>query len=141
MGYTHYWNLSQELTAQHWAEFTKGVERLVKLAAHQGIRLAWEYDEPNRKPLIDADTVRFNGVDDEGHETFLINRSGGDEFCKTARRPYDIVVTAALCYLATTHREVFSAGSDGTSEEWHHGLELAHKAWPDRIIKVPVGVR
>lgn len=52
------------------------------------------------KPVFDGVMVDFNGRDGEkdlGHETFRIEKHRQDwDFCKTARKPYDLLVVACL---------------------------------------------
>lgn len=141
MGYTHYWSQNAEVGPLRWANFTAGAKRLFALAAERGIRLAYEYDEPNRPPEITDDAIHFNGVDDEGHETAILSREPGREFCKTARKPYDVVLVAMLCYLSSVHSDIFEARSDGNSEDWRKGLALAREAWPAVQIEAPKGLR
>jgi hypothetical protein len=53
----------------------------------------------------------------------------GNDFCKTARKPYDVAVTATLCYLATV-AESHTVSSDGHGRDWLAGLEEARRALP-----------
>ena len=120
MGYTHYWRQLRDFTDTEWQELT----RLAKLitADGQGI-LANAFSDKNSKPTIDNEEISFNGIGDDGHETFCITRkkrdlydyekqdsiqdaymhdkSGGGvfSFCKTAHKPYDKYVVAVLCAL------------------------------------------
>lgn len=89
---------------------------------------------------ITAERIAFNGTDegDMGHETFIFadQRSlpyeGADPdrlgwaFCKTARKPYDVVVTAVLTYLAADWG--FEVSSDGDVPDWEAGVALAEEA-------------
>jgi hypothetical protein len=63
-------------------------------------------------------------------------------FCKTAYKPYDIVVTAALCYLATVAK-THAPTSDGEPDEWQPGLGLATAALPQfaDVLDIPAGVK
>ena len=38
----------------------------------------------------------FNGIDDDGHEDCYFDGKAGFNFCKTARKPYDIAVRVFL---------------------------------------------
>jgi hypothetical protein len=55
--------------------------------------------------------VCFNGVGDLAHETFVIEKKGSDDFCKTARKPYDLLVVA--CLIAAWQILNYRFGSDG----------------------------
>lgn len=89
-----------------------------------------------------ADLIMFNGTEigDQAYETFAIERVRtrpewridaplGWSFCKTARKPYDLAVTAVLCYLATV-AESHRVSSDGHGRDFLAGLELARQALP-----------
>lgn len=116
MGYTHYWKHKEVSSDHDWTEFTHLVKIILNLAADEGIALAAEYDLPNEPPAVTAEHVRFNGVGDDGHETFLITRDPTSfEFCKTARKPYDDVVVACLM-AAERSLPGFSWTSDGDNE-------------------------
>ena len=97
--------------------------------------MAYE-DDSTEKPAVTKDMIRFNGVGDDGHETFLLNRedkpaewSSDQEnvfnFCKTACKPYDIYVTATLI-LARFHlgEKNIKISSDGIITDWEAGLSL-----------------
>lgn len=50
-------------------------------------------------PLIDINRgIHINGSPEEGFEALIIDRPSASRFnfCKTARRPYDLVVTTVL---------------------------------------------
>ncbi len=112
MGYTHYWNQSRDFTREEWTQIREDMEALMSDVQHvQGIPLANGAGEPGTSPETSDTKIWFNGVGDDSHETFCLNRvrppkeewqnQRGGDFCKTARKPYDLAVTAALCYLAT----------------------------------------
>ena len=145
MGYTHYWRQQRDFTDTEWQELT----RLAKLitADGQGI-LAKEYDERNSKPTIDSEHIRFNGIGEDGHETFLItkkkrakreyeeqeayDKEGAFDFCKTAHKPYDKYVVAVLCALYNLSNvppqrnrnahPMRKITSDGNTADWTEGL-------------------
>jgi len=64
--------------------------------------------------------------DEMSHETFCLNlNSDSWNFCKTARKPYDIMVKA--CLLITQHHvgaERFKASCDGDDEDWTPATRL-----------------
>lgn len=153
MGYTHYWEQKRHFTIAEWKVICDDVATILKEATAQGIALADGLGEPGTSPVITKKDIRFNGVGDDSHETFYIERrirkpdyegrTPGFDFCKTAQKPYDPVVVAVLCYLATITRkddpktgepifgtEAYSVSSDGDCSEWLSGLDLARKALP-----------
>jgi len=96
------------------------------------IVLAREYDSPKSgNPEVTPDHIRFNGWKDEGHETFLVTRERPDlpswdpaakesfDFCKTARKPYDLAVCLVLLSMSRHAPRSVRVGSDGDWEmEW-----------------------
>ena len=76
-------------------------------------------------PVLSTTEIGFNGKgEDDSHETFLIKRGqDGFQFCKTAQKPYDIVVCAALIILR--HRiRTFRVSSDGGPDDWADAIKL-----------------
>jgi hypothetical protein len=152
MGYTHYWkyNPNEILdTEELRARFRFAVDIIKK--AHKEIKKNKKfihagqaggfYDEQpciirgglgKGSPMINESEVWFNGDDKTGmsHETFGIRwfPSGGEVkgFCKTARKPYDILVCVSL--LAFKHAfdnpDVFTFSSDGNNSEWEEAKDL-----------------
>lgn len=88
MGYTHYWGERTDDGDEAWKRLIDRASKAIKLARVK-VRLG---------PLqIDYRAIRLNGVGEDGHETFCLSRAGEEfTFCKTARKPYDLVVTAIL---------------------------------------------
>ena len=69
--------------------------------------------------------IRFNGVGEDGHETFYLSPDeSGWGFCKTARKPYDIVVVAILSMLDEYLGDKFEWRSDGDNEDHLTGKRL-----------------
>lgn len=96
------------------------------------IPIQFECDAPET-PIFSDSLIRFNGVDDDGHETFYIDQIFGGTykqwrdnkvfaFCKTARKPYDTIVTACLIILKHYLGDDIKISSDGHPEEWQNGL-------------------
>ena len=55
--------------------------------------------------------IMLNGAPDDDFEPFHLDSDGGSmEFCKTARRPYDVVVTAILLRASQVAKQAFSVG-------------------------------
>lgn len=127
MGCTHYMRQPQHcFTPEGFARLRSMVDTLIVCAAHSGIDIESNGDE---------DTIWFNGVDEEGHEDFVIcfespARDEGFSFCKTAQKPYDAVVVAALiaANICSDGRLVIS--SDGDLEDWQDGLALFEECYP-----------
>lgn len=139
MGYTHYWQNETPFTADDWTNICLTVRNITKAS-----RLPIGDATGNgNAPEFGPDELYLNGVGDDGHETFYLHRGVSTfEYCKTARKPYDTVVAAILCVLATAFPG-FSASSDGDPDEWAEGLALAQKALRKvaGTPKIPVGVK
>ena len=131
MGYTHYWSHPAS-DKESFAKFGKDVRAVLKKTK---VKTQFEDDNP-REPEINEEFIRFNGEGRDAHETFVVKRSGEDfGFCKTARKPYDEVVTACLL-CAVDHLPGFSVSSDGIWAEWADGAALYEKA-TGRKAKMP----
>jgi len=133
MGYTHYWKQTRDLTAGDMGAIAHALQAIND---NTDVLIAgWDGDG---EPEMSFETLGFNGVGADGHETFRINGERelpypsakpeqlGWAFCKTARKPYDIVVTAMLTILAADYG--FDVSSDGNLGDWEHGVRLASKA-------------
>ena len=121
-----------------------GTEGLTRL------RSILEPDSDQRLEITDNE-IRFNGREegDRGHETFSLQRMSDKrleeyaerldrnyifDFCKTARKPYDIVVCCLLVilkYHLGNMIEVSSVGADWTNDEGVY-YEI-DGAWSDAI--------
>jgi hypothetical protein len=154
MGYTHYFTQTRDFTREEWAQIREDMDALLKDVQHvQGIPLANGVGEPGTSPEITDKKIWFNGVGDDSHETFCVYRKrrapeypgdirGGD-FCKTARKPYDLAVTAALCYLATVPDPAsHTVSSDGEGRDFLDGLAEARRALPRyaNILDIPMDI-
>lgn len=145
MGYTHYWTPGRSLTEAEWAQVQKDFAALFAAASdpYSGHVALSALGDFGTLPSITDDEITFNGVDlgihgDQSHEQFEISRERGDwAFCKTANKPYDKVVVAALIYLATV-TESHVPSSDGEYDDWSAGLRLAYKAWPKHRDKLRI---
>ncbi len=123
MGYTHYWD-HVEVNDQQWREFTDKVKSIYKLNRLTDPAIIQFEDDDSRPPVADQDLVRFNGIDDDGHETFLIDKSGASRaFCKTAQKPYDAFVVAVL-HAAADIITGFTWSSDGDHQDHAMGKKL-----------------
>jgi hypothetical protein len=137
MGYTHFWtyNPNEILNTEELREkFRKEVAIIDK--AHKIIKkkkyCVIHGGLGQGTPMINESQVWFNGDEKKGldHETFDIKwfPSGGSakDFCKTARKPYDLLVCVSL--LAFKHAfdnpDVFSFSSDGDNEDWEDAKDL-----------------
>ena len=116
MGYTHYHTQQREFTQTEWADVTAATVKIKKYAKTQGIPLD---DESNKSRIF------LNGVGDDGHETLFITRQHNPDFafCKTALKPYDLVVCMVI--LACNHNApgALEISSDGDLSDWKESIE------------------
>jgi hypothetical protein len=141
MGYTHYWSFEPNKVKD-----TEELRKKFKRASHlvKGfVKFIDQYGKQipikicgglgKGKPIFNDTEIWFNGDESQGldHETFDIhwNRPNyhgkWNDFCKTARKPYDLIVCFALLVFADTFGEdVFQYCSDGTEEDWKEAYHL-----------------
>ena len=120
------------------------------------------FSDKNSKPTIDNEEISFNGIGDDGHETFCITRkkrdlydyekqdsiqdaymhdkSGGGvfNFCKTAHKPYDKYVVAVLCAIYRVQRDIMNISSDGNTADWTEGLFHAVRSTREEEMYCPI---
>lgn len=128
MGYTHYWNVpDDDAYDEAWPQIVEDTRKIAEAVAQRGIVLAnWN---GNGTPTIDNGTISFNGdgATDNDYETFQLDPpgSGASDFggCKTARRPYDLAVTAVLVRVNMLVPS-FTISSDGGDEGFAEAREL-----------------
>lgn len=148
MGYTHYWDKKGKFNEKQFTVFTDKVKTIIESIAPEGplggvwwkctedgledqISIVGGSGEKNSKPILSKDEVCFNGFGDEAHESFYIQNNDDSlnnfNFCKTARKPYDIAVTASLIAFKYSFPYATTISSDGNINEWADGLELYNK--------------
>jgi len=116
MGYTHYWTLENGIEQSKWDEFLHGARQIIGTATEAGILL-----EDNSAGAA----IYINGVGADSHETFVItSEDTGFNFCKTAQKPYDMVVTAILIHLKQCLGSEVVVKSDGKWQDWESGQLL-----------------
>lgn len=102
MGYTHYMKQKRSFSKDEWNKLKDLTQEIIDYCD-----VPLDTDE---YPLeINDEVIRFNGVGDDSHETFYLTpvpelQPWQDEhfnFCKTARKPYDVPV--AMVLLAINH--------------------------------------
>lgn len=139
MGYTHYWSTNPNVTEKQFTKFVDAVKKLHANLPEKTETAGGSYADEvivicggdgSGSPVLGENycynnhdygrTVIFNGNEDKGldHETFFIsekpNRDG--DFCKTARKPYDLFVCA--CLIAAGKFLKYKLRTDGTVNDW-----------------------
>ena len=124
MGYTHYFTRQRpdREDSRRFEMFARGARTIIDYAT--------TYDNIKIGDLeISDEIVTFNGVGADSHETFYwALDASGFNFCKTARKPYDAVVTACLIHLKDVYGDLVDIGSDGSWSEWQDGARLYRNA-------------
>jgi hypothetical protein len=123
MGYTHYWTQNKSFSSDEWLSLKQRVGKIINWAKENGIKIVSEFIQ-NELPIIDDDSIQFNGYQDEGHETFCIKREfskrRASNFCKTAGKPYDLIVCLTLIAIGDLNPDILKVTSDGEwGEDWH----------------------
>lgn len=114
MGYTHYWELSGAISSLEWSNFVVDFQKVLPQFQHL------LDDKGSQKLEITSEQVFFNGIGEEAHETFSIGLKGsGFNFCKTAQKPYDVAVTAALIIAKEYFGDSIKVSSDGNDSDWN----------------------
>jgi hypothetical protein len=129
MGYTHYYTFNRAALTP--AELATGfalaateIERL-KQYLPRSIKIKGGLGTGNA--VLNVKSIWFNGDAkfDLDHETFHVERDADPlypdrnwEFCKTARKPYDVLVCCALISLKRHLPGAFSFTSDGDRSDW-----------------------
>lgn len=152
MGYTHYWTQTRSFSGDEWLEVSADIREILTFVQHgRDIPLANGDGDFGTHPTFSATEIMFNGAGDEdSHETFVLPRarrkewdggSLGGNFCKTARKPYDLAVTAVLCYLSSV-AGAYDVSSDGHGHNFVDGLAAAREALPSKanLLDIPMGV-
>jgi hypothetical protein len=130
MGYTHYYTVNSEATAEQYEAFLADAHEIIRTAEiYRGIALANGWGDKLGEWQADTDAVIFNGFNLESHETFSMTpNTVGFNFCKTAYKPYDAVVTACLIALKDAYGDDVEISSDGQWGDWQNGAELYRDA-------------
>jgi len=141
MGYTHYATRPVKNAGSGFMfnKLALDAKAICDHAQANGLPLANGMGEGGTEPDFTETFFSLNGVSDEtgdnGHETFHWERfptlpgfrQGESEyfdFCKTAHKPYDAVVTAILIRAKVIYGSCVSISSDGDWEDWQAGREL-----------------
>ena len=160
MGYTHYWRQQRDFTETEWQELT----RLTKLITADGRGVLARHPYDDHTLTINDESIYFNGIGDEGHETFCItkkkrakmdyeeqeayDKQGAFDFCKTAQKPYDKYVVAVLCavhrvaqkqgLLGDYMQSMMKITSDGNTKDWTEGLFHAVRSTREEEMLCPI---
>lgn len=121
MGYTHHWKIhknSEKLSDRCLNDVKKVIEKYRDIIQYE--------DDNKERPLATKNIIRFNGIGENGHETFYVEippkegewqkydeKGMMSEFCKTARKSYDTAVCEILLILKAELKDKMILDSDG----------------------------
>jgi hypothetical protein len=129
MGYTHYFPQQRDFTDNEWDKTRRAMSQIHHHAAfkYNVVLKGW-----NGTSLVECNdkTIAFNGDAKTGddHETFRIHKEHNPDFnfCKTAYKPYDLVVCALLAFINHIAPDALDIRSDGDEEDWREALEFVN---------------
>jgi hypothetical protein len=145
MGYSHYYVQNRSLTAAEWHNFTTTFRHMLNhlpACSHSGgyyadYPLTIHGGDGTGQAEVNGRYLEFNGDaahnDNLAHESYYIERHGrGYHFCKTARKPYDLLVCAVLLVLCEVAPAAFDIRSDGNmrGEEWQPARDFLRSLPP-----------
>lgn len=151
MGYTHYWSFRDVAHGDKLKvlkAYNKAIAECTKIAkAYNASAESW-----NRLSGFTAHAepglyqgLAINGKQDLAHEEFTLREryelNRKFNFCKTAGKPYDVVVTACLIVLKYRLKEYIGISSDGETDDWAEGLELAKQTLGLKSLTYPKEIR
>lgn len=123
MGYTLYWNKDDNSTKSSdelQPIYTEALVKVKQFINDNDKNLANGSGDENTKPVFDDESIAFNGIGDESHETMWLptkfSDMGSFEFCKTARKVYGSVAWGCLLIIKSYLGKDFDIRSDGSDE-------------------------
>ncbi|SLM37795.1 hypothetical protein LPUS_07754 [Lasallia pustulata] len=140
MGYTHSWEV------RDWEAWAAAFPLIVYdariIISHSGVPIGGpepETDGPCAPLVSETEGIALNGDQGDCHEPFILEPYLCDRaFCKTARKAYDMVVTAILIRAKKHAGDAFRVSSDGSWDEWENGKEILEHLWPDEDVVCPL---
>lgn len=157
MGYGHTFPRMRKITNEEWTAITQDVRALINaLPPHSSSAGAFYVERPlaltfddedgviHSGAFIDHDHIVFNGDPsmDLDYEEFFVDRNSVDpygrnnpeipfglDYCKTERKPYDLVVCAVLAVMEDRAPGGWNIDSDGGIDDWQPAL-----AWASEVL-------
>lgn len=147
MGYTHYWSLKDStLSQKNFDKVLKDIQKIEKHFAKDNLLFSGNgegkgiyYDGGLMGGKFECHGFYMNGDASKGddHETFNFNVGENEwNFCKTARKPYDIAVCMILLSLKYHVRSTnVSSDGDGEQDEWGQAFDLWSEIFNTRSVE------
>ncbi len=125
MGYTHYMSYKKIACNNTILKILNEIKEL--LEKNDLMKLIRD-DNLNIIPIFNKEIILFNGIQENGGDIFLFDFNEKCEytFCKTNRKPYDIIVSIVLLSLANNISD-FTFSSDGNLEDWKFPISIYEK--------------
>lgn len=138
MGYTHYFKQIKPVDIDTWQKIVADVRLLLDASPVTICNGSGDIGSP---PTVNDDSIAFNGennANDDSHESFMLPRQYAEfNFCKTAHKPYDLLVVASLCVADYHAPGAYDIGSDGDNDDWQEGLDFARQTLNNPKISLP----
>lgn len=136
MGYTHYFEQQRSFTQDEWEKIAVDTIKILEYCDSWGIEITYEEDDTDQAEVSDS-KIRFNGYK-EGYETFvltkIIDKENDFNFCKTARKPYDLAVGLVLLIAKKHAPNSIRVSSDG---DWDFDWQRIRDAYKDIFKEYP----
>lgn len=148
MGYTHYLKINKLTPKKGNADLN---EKRYQRAIRDCQRVIRAYSKLNgglsgysaHTQLGKYGGINVNGSRENAHEDFTLAEHFRDNedfsFCKTAAKPYDVIVVACLSILAHRMKGVVKVSSDGENVDWDEGVAMARRITKLKIINPILG--
>jgi hypothetical protein len=128
VGYTSYWKMTEPV------KLAPLQKKMIQEVLKENKALLFGADGTG-KPVFNDKEILLNGnaKTDEDHETFGVEFGikKDFDFCKTARKPYDLAVCKIL--LVLTLSKGFNISSDGTNQNDADETYLGDESWPEAL--------
>ena len=136
MGYTHYARQMRPLRDPEWQQLVAAFRKLRSHLPEHSMSAGGCYADEllcvsvrHERDL--SEVIQFNGSPEElSHEDMVLERNPKKRMnflCKTARKPYDLLVCGLLIIAAVVAPDAFLITSDGDSEDWKPALDWVHE--------------
>lgn len=144
MGYTNYWQFDLKTLKKHKKRNEEKYQAAI-IECQKAVRYIKENIVNLSGYSAHCDIgkyggINLNGVQSDGHETFVLRESLFDneefEFCKTARKEYDIAVKVCLLIMVSAFKDKidFSFDDDLSSDEMLNALDVYNDLVRKNII-------
>lgn len=143
MGYTHSFT-QKKVTQEKWNEFVQECKTLKKNlpmysesagGCYEDKKILIRGGDGTGRAIFNKNEVWFNGDEKRGldHETFYCTPNSTDwDFCKTVRKPYDLLVCAVL--IAANNILGYEVTSNGNLEDWTPAINFYSEVIYDESI-------